>query len=160
MLQRLDRAPLKFSWEKFSEIAEELLPLFVKHWREVAPDQETVPLDVDVRRMVQDERNGRLGVVAARHEGKLVGYVVILMGPHLHHASTQWAHFDGFWLDPAFRKGVAGYRMLRGAVAAARKKGAKVVTTTVPQSFENGRMASLFKRMGFGAPEVMFRKVL
>lgn len=153
-------APLKFSWEKFSVIAEELLPLFVKHWREVGTEQDRIPLDVDVRRLLNDERNGRLGVVAARHEGKLVGYVVVIMGPHPHHASTQWAQFDGFWLDPEFRKGLAGYRMLRGAVAAARKKGAKVLTTTVPQWFENGRVNHLFKRMGFGAPEIMYRKVL
>jgi GNAT superfamily N-acetyltransferase len=156
----LDPAPLKFSWERFSAIAEELLPLFVKHWREVGTEQDRIPLDVDVRRLLNDERNGRLGVVAARHEGKLVGYVVILMGPHPHHASTHWAQFDGFWLDPAFRRGLAGYRMLRGAVAAARKKGAKVLTTTVPQHFENGRLDALFKRMGFGAPEIMYRKVL
>jgi len=160
MLQRLDRAPLKFSWEKFSEIAEELLPLFVRHWREVADDQSRVPLDVDVRKMLQFERLGVLAIVAARDEGKLVGYVVILMGPHLHHASTQWAQFDGFWLDPAYRKGAAGFRMLRGAVAAVRKKGAKVVTVPVKQSFENGRVNRLFERMGFVAADVLYKKVL
>lgn len=156
----MDRGPLKFSWERFSGLAEEIIPLFVKHWREVGSDQDAVPLDVDVRRLLQYEQAGRLGIVAARHEGKLVGYVVVIMGPHLHHASTNWGQFDGFWLDPDYRKGPSGYRMLRGAVAAARKKGVKVLTVPVPQAFENGRLNNLFKRMGFGAPETLFRKVL
>ena len=160
MLQRLDRGQLKFSWEKFSDVAEEILPLFVKHWREVGTEQDRIPLDVDVRRLLQDERNGHLGVVAARHEGKLVGYVVILMGQHPHHASTRWAQFDGFWLDPAFRKGLAGYRMLRGAVIALRKKGVKVLTAPVPRTFADGRLLVLFKRLGFDDNEILFRKVL
>jgi len=156
----LDRGRLKFSWEKFSDIAEEILPLFVQHWREVGANQDRVPLRVNVRQLMQYEQMGLLGIVAARHDGKLVGYVVILMGPHLHHADSVWAQFDGFWLDPAYRKGVSGYRMLRGAVAAVRKKGANVVIAPVKQSFENGRVNRLFERMGFTATDVVFTKVL
>lgn len=156
----MDRGSLKFSWEKFSGIADELIPLFVRHWREVAVDQDAVPLDVDVRKLLQFEQMGVLSVVAARHEGKLVGYVVILMGPHMHHASTQWAQVDGFWLDPAYRKGLAGYRMLRGAVAAIRKKGGKVLTVPVLPSFKDGRINHLFDRLGFTQSEIVYRKVL
>ena len=156
----MDRGPLKFSWEKFSAIAEEILPLFAQHWREVAVDQDRVPLDVDVRKLMQFEGMGMLSIVAARDEGKLVGYVVILMGPHLHHASTMWAQFDGFWLDPAYRKGVSGFRMLRGAVAAVRKKGAKVICVPVAQGFANGRVNRLFDRLGFTPSEILYRKVL
>lgn len=156
----MDRGSLRFSWEQFSACAEELLPLFVKHWREVGANQDRVPLDVDVRRLLAYEQMGMLGVVAARHDGKLVGYVVILMGPHLHHASTQWAQFDGFWLEPAFRKGTAGFRMLRGAVAAVRKRGAKVLTVPVKQAFENGRVNRLFERMKFSPTDMLFTRVL
>ena len=156
----MGQGPLKFTWERFSVIAAEIVPLFVRHWKELALYQDQVPLDVDVERLVQYEHMGLLGIVAARDDGKLVGYVVILMGPHLHHASTKWAQFDGFWMDPAYRRGLCGYRMLRGALAAIRKKGVQVVTVPVKSSFADGRVMRLFERLGFVAEDVLYSKVL
>ncbi len=90
----------------------------------------------------------------------LVGYIFTLVFPHLHYATTLFAQTDIFWLDPAYRRGFAGYRMLRGAVAAVRKKGVKVITVPVKTSFENGRVMRLFERLGFKAEDVLFSKVL
>jgi GNAT superfamily N-acetyltransferase len=134
--------------------------MFVSHWREVAINQDRVPLDVDVPRLLQYERMGCLGIVTARDGKRIVGYVVVLMGPHLHHASTKWGQFDGFWLEPGWRTGLVGYRLLQNAVRMAKEKGIQVLTVPVKTNFANGRVMKLFERLGFVAEDVLYSKVL
>ncbi len=154
------REPPEIAEERFSDIAREIVPLFVRHWRELAINQKAVPLDVDVARLLQYERSGFLALATARIDGRLVGYVVILMGPHLHHATTKWGQFDGFWLDPEYRKGLLGYRLLKEAMATAKRHGVQVLTALVKMHFADGKVASLFERLGFKAEDMLYSKVI
>ena len=141
-------ARLEFRWERFNEIAHELPPLFTQHWRELALNRDHIPLAPDWDRYYALDVQGSLRILTARDSGRLVGYVFLLVGPHLHYATTLWAHVDMFWLDPLYRQGWTGVRFLSTLVRDARAMNAKNLTITVKLHFMGGRVAKLLQRLG------------
>ena len=100
-----------------------------------------------------------LQTLTVRSNGVLVGYVFMLVHPHLHYASTLWAQSDIFWLDPAYRSGWTGIRMFREVEAGMRKLGVKVIMLNEKLHFDS-RVGELFKRLGFTHTENIFSKYL
>jgi hypothetical protein len=107
------RARPEFAWTRFAFIAQELPPLFEKHWREVALNHDSVPLSPDWERYFQLDAKGILQVLTVRVDGDLVGYHFLTVYPHLHYAKTWWAETDIFWLHPDHRQGLTGYKLLK-----------------------------------------------
>jgi GNAT superfamily N-acetyltransferase len=160
---RSGRAPprkLTYTWEPFSQIIREVAPLFVEHWRELALNQDDIPLDPDYDRYLAYEQAGILHVLTARtpEHGRLVGYAFCLLGPHLHYASTRFAHFDMFWLAPKYRAGWHGIRLIRNAERRMADLGAKIMTGAVKQHFADGRVGALFEFLGYSPIETNFAK--
>ena len=62
----------EFNWERFPEIAGELPPLFRAHWREIALNQETVPLEPDWQRYYEMDLARFLHVLTVRVRGLLL----------------------------------------------------------------------------------------
>jgi len=145
-------ADLVFAWERFPEFAGECSPLFLRHWKEIALNQDTVPLDPDWDRYYAQALAGVLQTLTARVDGKLVGYVFALAGPHLHYNSTLFAVTDMFWLDPLYRRGWGGYKMLNAFVQGLKETGVKVCFISEKVHFKNARtkgVSTLLKRLGF-----------
>jgi GNAT superfamily N-acetyltransferase len=155
-------AKLKISWERFGYFANELPPLFMRHWREIALHQDEIPLDPNWDRYYEYDLLGILQTLTVRSNGVLVGYVFMLVHPHLHYASTVWAQSDIFWLDPAYRSGWTGYKMLREIEAGMRRLGVKVVMVNTKLHFEasRGTIGKLFERLGYKATETIFAKFI
>lgn len=146
-------------WERFGYFANELPPLFARHWREIALNQDKVPLDPNWDRYYEYDLLNILQTLTVRSNGVLVGYVFMLVHPHLHYASTLWAQSDIFWLDPAYRSGWTGVRMFKEVEAGMRKLGVKVVMLNEKLHFDS-RVGELFKRLGFTHTENIFSKYL
>lgn len=91
--------------EPFMARLEELKPLLVDHWRELALDQDRVPLDVDWNIYAQREARGEILFVTVRDRGQLQGYFVGFIAPGLHYRSCLTLHMDVFWLHPELRDG-------------------------------------------------------
>lgn len=154
MLQRLlprsDLAAPEFGWERFHAIAHELPPLFAEHWRELALNRDTIPLDPDFDKYYRLDIEGTLQVLTARVAGgQLVGYVFLLVGPHLHYKSTLWGHADMYWLDPMYRQGWAGVRLFKALIAGARALGVVNLTLATKMHFMDNRVTKLLQRLGF-----------
>lgn len=159
------RAPpkLTYHWEQFSQTTKQYTPLFMEHWRELALNQDTIPLDPDFTRYFQMELVGLLHVLAVRDAGRLVGYAFLIVCPHLHYASSRWAALDMFWLKPAYRKGWSGVRLFRHVEQRARELGAVVLSGTEKQHFANGkqhRVGALFEFLGYDPIETVYAKRL
>lgn len=89
---------LTFAREAYADWHVEAQPLFEAHWREIALDQDTVPLDIDHARGIAAERAGQVVCYTARDAGVLQGYAAFMVGPHIHYASTRMAVNDVIYL--------------------------------------------------------------
>lgn len=160
--QRLERsgpAPLDLNWERFGLIARELAPLFKRHWREIALNQDKVPLDPDWDRYLNYDLAGFLHCLTARRDGALAGYIFFFVHPHIHYASTPWAQTDIFWIAPEYRGGMTFIRMLNESEAYLKRLGAKVVYLNRKLHFDE-RLGNLFERKGYRPIELVYSKYL
>ena len=121
---------VSFAEERFSDIADEIRQLLARHWREIARHQDSIALDPDWPLYAALAASGTLAVMVARDAGRMVGYAVYFVRPHLHYRGVTWATSDIFWLAPEARAGMTGLRLFRFAEAALRRRGAVVMHTT------------------------------
>ena len=86
----------------------------------------------------------------------------LLANIHLHYCSTKWAVADMFWLDPAYRFGWTGYKMLKAVEPRMRELGVKVVMIPFKLHFEaeRGTLAKLLARLGYKPTEATFSKYI
>jgi hypothetical protein len=149
-LRPLGLAAPEFGWERFNAIAHELPPLFIEHWRELALNQDVIPLDMDWDKYYRLDVDGTLRVLTARlPTGKLVGYVFLMAGPHLHYKSTFWGHVDMYWMDPTVRAGWAGVRLFKALITGAKVMGIVNLTLATKLHFMDNRVTKLLQRLGF-----------
>ena len=158
---RVHAAP-ELKWERFMAIAKELPPLFKKHHAEIALNREAIPLDPDWDRYYNADLAGMLRCLTVRVRGVLVGYIFVVVSPHLHYASTVFAQTDIFWLDPAWRQGWLGIRMFKQMEETLREWGVKVIYVNAKLHFmaERGTIGKLFERLGYKPTEMLYSKVL
>lgn len=156
-----------FAWERFGLIAREFPNLFQKHWREIALNQDKIPLDPDWNRYFDYDLLGILQVLTARANGVIVGYIFVFVHPHLHYASTIWAQTDIFWLDPAYRfsgQGLmpTGYKLFRLMEQRLREMGVRVAYVNMKLHFEaaRGTLRKMLLRLGYNPTEEIFSKFL
>lgn len=150
---------LTYKVERYSDIAAEMVPLWVRHWKEVARDQETIKLDVDHSRYLQLCEAGALVIVTARAAGVLVGYIAAILSTHLHYTSTLHAGLDVFWLDPQYRNALNGVRLFTTIESELKLRGVKKV---IGQTKLSGALdvSEMFKYLGWTPIETLFAKAL
>ncbi len=149
-------------WERFGLIAKEFPVLFKQHWAEIALNQDKIPLDPNWEQYFNFDLADVLNVLTVRANGVLVGYVFVLVFPHLHYCSTAWAQTDMFWLDPAYRQGWTGVKMFRETERHVKARGCKVLHVVVKLHFEAGRgtLGKVLQRLGYKAVETVWGKFI
>lgn len=146
----------KFAWERFSDIAREFPPLFERHWREIALNQDKIKLDPLWDTYFKLDLAGVLRVLTVRSKGALIGYHFVLVLPHLHYAGTLVGETDMFWLDPAYRGGLTGYRLLRMVRDDLKAEGVKWHKMAIKR---HKPLTALMKRLGYTPIETVYSKV-
>lgn len=94
---------ITFQKEHFVAIMPALPRLMHDHWKEAYPEYERLPFDPDFPQMAQMDLAGRLHIITARHEGKLVGYFFAAVSNHLHSRKALCAWSDMFYIHPDYR---------------------------------------------------------
>ena len=136
----------EFAVEHLEEVAEEVLPLLEKHWEELAIHRSDIKLAPDWERYQLLDEGGVLHIITARVEGVLVGYCVDLLGTHLHYKNNVFAINDIFFIDPEYRTGTLGVRMLKFAKKELKRQG---VDTWMIHTKNHMSSAALLHRLGF-----------
>lgn len=156
----MDQTGVRFEIEPLHRLKDELPPLFERHHRDLGRNKDSVPLDPHWDMMMQLSAMSFLQILAARApNGELIGYMFNLVGPHMHYRTTLHATVDMFWLDPEFRRGLTGCKMLRANENEMRKLG--VVRYMISQNLIfDRRMRLLFNRLGYVACDIHYAKVL
>lgn len=89
--------------ERLVECLEELKPLFVPHYRELALNQDKVPLDPVYELYLTREAAGEVLCVTLRDAGRIVAYFVGFVAPAMHYRTCLTLTEDIFWLHPEYR---------------------------------------------------------
>lgn len=97
-------------------------------------------------------------IVTARDRGRLVGYWVGALLPHMHYPEAgEMAHTDMYFLDPRYRTGGNGIRLIDMAEQEARKRGAVKFYISCKIHEDHTRM---LEAMGFRKTDYVFTKRL
>lgn len=154
-----------YAVETFEAVWPEMKPLWDLHWQEVALDHGNVKLDPDIQGYLALENLGMLHVVCMRKQGRLVGYHISFVKPHLHYASTLHSFADVFFVKPEFRVGFAGIRMLKEVERTLAQRGVKKMMTGTklhdsPVTGKSLDMSRIFRRLGWRETEHIFTKCI
>ena len=134
-----------FSRESVAEVLSEIKPLLAQHYREIAHFQD-IPLVPDYDRYRLLEEGGRLRIFTARVERQLAGYAIYGVEHSLHYSTSIQAMQDILYLDPAYRRGRIGWRLIEFADERLRAEGVQVVLQHVKAKHNFG---PLLERIGY-----------
>lgn len=117
---------IAFAQEHYSfELECELLPLTRRNWRESPSYEEGIDADPDFARYRKIDEAGACLFLAARDEGRLVGYAVFFVMQSPHHQTLCVAHGDALYVLPEYQG--AGVGLYRRAEAMLKERGVKRV---------------------------------
>lgn len=133
------------------EIWAEILPLFQKHWLEIAHFDD-IPLNPDTEQYFKIDALDLLHVYVARDEAsKLIGYAVYFVTPHLHFKQSLHATQDVLFIDKEHRG--FGMRFIRWCDEQLRAAGVQVVANAVSEAND---YSLVLRRMGYKRSDQMY----
>lgn len=149
---------ITYQLEKFAETFDEALPLLRAHHAEVGVHRHKVPLAPQVSEYLAYEAADAMSLVTAREEGRLVGYYLCLVKPHLHYGSTLHAFTDLYYIDPAYRaRPRVAWRLFDAVEEVLRERGAQRIITTTKLTLDRGRF---LEGRGYTETDRVYMKLL
>lgn len=109
--------------ESLTEGLEEIKALLPIHWKELALNQDKVPLDPQYEVYLQRDASGAVIYVTLREYGKLLGYFVGFIAPGLHYKTCLTCHMDIFYVHPDHRSGRGGFKLYRAVEKELKRRG-------------------------------------
>lgn len=106
---------MQYNIESIADIEHEVQPLLELHWEQIALNKNKIKLNPDWEQYKKLNDAGLLYFYSARNDGKLVGYFVAFVTPHLHYSDHKFATTDIIFIHPDYRKGSAGSRLIKYA---------------------------------------------
>jgi len=104
---------IEYRIEPFTdEIIVELQYLIELHYAELTLHKEVVKLDPDWDKYKHLAKLGMIAFITARDDGKLIGYSLFFVSPHIHYKNNIMANNDVIFLHPAYRQGRTGIKLL------------------------------------------------
>lgn len=145
--------------ESLTEHLEELKGHFDQHWEELALNKDKVPLRPNYDLYLKLDAAGEVLFVSVRKGGKLIGYFVGFVRPHLHYQTCLTLGMDIFYIDPEHRDGSpkAGIRLFREVEREARRRGVQRMVVMAKLHRDASR---LFDFLGYERIEVVYSKML
>jgi GNAT superfamily N-acetyltransferase len=131
--------------------------MFPEHWKELALNQDKVPLDPQYEVYLEREAQGQVMFVCGRDRGEIVGYFVGFVSPGLHYRTCLTLQMDIFWIHPKARGSMAGVKLFKFVEQEARNRG-------VQRMFVGSKMHKdaswLFERLKYTEVEKFYSKWL
>lgn len=145
----VQQEPLEDAWP-------DMEALFRAHYEEIAhyKDIALAPNAAAYRKLAS---RGVMRAYTVRDAGDLVGYAVFLVRRNPHYWGSLQAIQDVLYLEPAYRRGMTGVRLLRHAEERLRAEGVQVVYHHVKRT---NRMGELLERLGYEHVDQVYAKRL
>jgi L-amino acid N-acyltransferase YncA len=141
--------------ESFTRARPELELLFPHHWQELALDKDKVPLDVDWARYDALEKAGVLLFITLRQHGRIVGYYVGILMPHIHYRTCVQLSMDIYWTHPSVRGGTVARKLMSAVESEARNRGVHRIFAVSKNHKDSSR---LFSALGYRPIETVHSK--
>lgn len=98
-----------------------------------------------------------LDTFVARKDGEMIGYLITITQPHIHHQDKMVASEDIFFVDKNHRNGRVGIQLVKFAESYVKDKGAEYFLVSYS---ENKDLTKFYTRLGFSPMERTFYKKL
>jgi len=148
---------ITFQSERWFDILDELKPLLVGQWRELGLYQDQVPMDMDWDRYRVLDTLGMLKITTGRDGGRLIGWYVSVVTPHLHYRTTTYGYNDFYYLIPEYRTGLNGMQLFMAMEKSMRELG---VDALISISKTLHPVDAVFERLGWNNQGTTYMKVL
>jgi len=149
---------IRFALERWADFVKDGEALFPEHYRELARDQDKIALDVNYALYEDADARGIGHIATVRDDGKLIGYTILAVMPHLHYKSAgPMAMIDVYYLKPEYRRGGIGAKMIMFAERTLREKGVKKIYFSTKTHLDNGPLLSA---LGFMHSDDVYTKLL
>ena len=132
-------------------LIEEIEPLAAANWSETGFD-ETAPLDINWSAYMAMQMAGVLSLVTARIDEGLVGYGAYILQPHIH-CGLVHAIQTVLFVDPGYRMGPVGYRLIAESDKILAARGATIIMRQVSSKVDYSK---LLYRLSYGEIERTF----
>ena len=109
--------------ESFEENLEYLKPLLPIHYKELALNQDKVPLSPQFDKYVATEKQGGLIFVTLRSASQMVGYFIGFIAPGLHYSTCLTCNMDIFYVLPDHRGSGTGFQLFKFVEQQLKKRG-------------------------------------
>ncbi len=143
--------------ESFEQRLDELKVLLPEHYKELALNQDQVPLSPQYEVYIERERGGGLLFVTLRDAGAMVGYFIGFIAPGLHYNTCLTCTMDIFYVRKDKRSGGAGLKLFRFVEKELIRRG---VQRWIMGSKIHADASALFKRIDAVPIETYFSKWL
>lgn len=144
---------ITYQVEDWDRVVEELRPLFTVHHAEIGLYQSRMPLSPQWWEYARLARLGQMLAVTARLGGTPIGYCILIVGVGMHYSTTLTARMDAIWVDPHYRTGSVGRRLLDATKAELERRGVRLWWMG---SKDHKPIEALYRRMGFEKQESFY----
>jgi GNAT superfamily N-acetyltransferase len=146
---------ITYQEETFEQVIEEIKPLLEDHWEEIALHKDSIKLNPDYGLYEELFKTGKMRIVTARDDSKLVGYCIMLLYHHIHYKDQFMAMDDIFFIAKEYRKGLTGVKLFIKTEEIMKQYGVTKLSMNVKVHQDVG---AIFERLGYKETERMFTK--
>lgn len=129
-----------FAEEKLKHVFDEMLPILLEHYREIAHYQD-IEFEPDKEQYIKLEEIGIVKLFTVREECELIGYAVFFIKHNLHYKSSLQAVQDVIYIRKD-RRG-CGRKFIKWCDKKLREFGVQVVYHHVKQEHNFGKMLEI-----------------
>ena len=148
---------ITYKEEKLIDILDEMKPMLLKHWEELANYQDIRSLNVDYDSYIKLNELELIRIFTVRDSSKLIGYASFYISNNLHYKNWLHAACDVYYLDPEYRLSGVGTKTFEELEHWLKSLGVKSI---VVQDKINHSHEKFFVRMGFNPIEQNYEKIL
>lgn len=133
------------------------MPLLTEHWEEVAKNKQLMVLKPDDESYRRIEAEGKLLILGAYRDGKMVGYSANFVHRHLHYADLIICQNDVLFLHKEHRSSLFGLQLIRSTERMAKARGAQMMLWHAKQ---DTALDKLMPRLNYGVQDIIYSKEL
>lgn len=148
---------IEYKVEKLEECLEEIKPLLLDHYKEVAMYQDKIELAPDYDKYFSMEELGMLHIVTARDDGLLIGYFASFLINHIHYSNNVYAVNDILFIDKKYRNSKTGLGLFKFAESSLKEAGVSVMTVHMKTAIP---FDSLCEGLGYDYAERNYTKYI
>jgi len=142
--------------ESFTDNIDELKTLIPLHYKELALNQDKVPLSPQWDIYKQRDAMGQVLFMVMREAGEMIGYFIGFIAPGLHYSTCLTCTMDIFYIHPEKRgSGLPGIKLFRSVESELKRRG---VDRWFVGSKTMADASALFERLKFDRVEVYYSK--